>query len=122
MEIHNLISPKTLYTAKEKAVSLNSLTILLFSLRKYPQKIRIDLINEYWVDGLVTEVSPYMDVTLEDATLHEPIYDNVHSTYSCYVLKGRFIRFIHLPENLDVVEEIDKQIQLIAPDRMKRKT
>ncbi|XP_065201986.1 U7 snRNA-associated Sm-like protein LSm10 [Planococcus citri] len=103
---------------QEKSVAINGLACLVQALRNI--RIRIDLQNESSVSGIAKEIDGYMNILLEEV-IYEDCEENSYNYETLYV-KGRNIRYIHIPKHLLVRETILKYLSKVQGKAGPRKT
>lgn len=94
---------------KERAITVKSLTCLLQAV--VGNRTTIELRNETHVTGLIQHVDGYMNAEIVDAVLTTPSGAKYH--FSNFFVQGRQIRFVQIPEHLDIVKAIENQIRQI---------
>uniref|UniRef100_L7M216 Sm domain-containing protein n=1 Tax=Rhipicephalus pulchellus TaxID=72859 RepID=L7M216_RHIPC len=91
-------------TPKERALVAKSLVLMLQSLRG--RQTTIELRNELSVWGTVESVDAFMNVDLSDATVVGP---NGEETYASFFVQGRQVRYIHIPDDIDMAASLQLQ-------------
>ncbi|KAK7604027.1 hypothetical protein V9T40_004300 [Parthenolecanium corni] len=105
-------------TTKERISALNGLGCLVKAL--VGRELTIDLRNETTLTGTVSEVDGYMNISLENALLED--IDQVRFKYENLYIKGRHIRYIHIPKELTVRETIIAYLLKTGPKRSRQPT
>jgi small nuclear ribonucleoprotein (snRNP)-like protein len=104
-------------TAKDKALYCNTLIGIIKACEgKYTQ---IDLRNEMQLYGKVESVESNMSVIMSNAFLTMP-FSKILSTskdqqlkpkhYTEITVRGRNIRFVHIPDDVDMIEALQQHI------------
>lgn len=68
----------------------------------------IDLRNESTVTGRIASVDSFMNLQIEDGTVSSA--HGVQSHFSCLFIKGRQIRYVQIPETVDVTRVLHSQM------------
>ena len=92
--------------SKEKAILSNSLVVILRSC--LGKELTIDLRNESSISGKVECVSVDMNVTLSNATLVS--INDKKIVYRQITIRGNNIRFVQIPDSVDMITAIQSQI------------
>jgi len=105
-------------TAYERSQTLNTLTCLLKGL--VGQVTTIDLRNECCVNGRVMSVDSAMNISLTEAMFAPPGVNPVCprcttdaasvKEFDEFYVQGRNVRFVHIPDSIDIVQTIQEQI------------
>lgn len=93
----------------ERTISENSLVVLLQGL--HGQVTTVELRDESTARGRVLNVDAFMNVRLEDV-LYRDRRGNVSEMADLFVT-GRNVRYVHIPDHLDIVETIQTQLERI---------
>jgi small nuclear ribonucleoprotein (snRNP)-like protein len=73
--------------------------------------VTVELRNEMLIEGLIETVDPKLRyIVLVSALVRRPGRSESNETLEFIFLSGRNIRFIHLPENLDIDYAIKAQV------------
>ncbi|KAL1419081.1 hypothetical protein MTO96_005197 [Rhipicephalus appendiculatus] len=91
-------------TPRERALVAKSLVLMLQSLRG--RQTTIELRNELSVWGTVESVDAFMNVDLSDATVVGPTGEE---TYASFFVQGRQVRYIHIPDDIDMAASLQLQ-------------
>uniref|UniRef100_A0A131X8Y5 Putative small nuclear ribonucleoprotein smd1 n=1 Tax=Hyalomma excavatum TaxID=257692 RepID=A0A131X8Y5_9ACAR len=91
-------------TPRERALISKSLVLMLQSLRG--RQTTIELRNELSIYGTVENVDAFMNVDLSDATVVGP---NGEETYASFFVQGRQVRYVHIPDDIDMVASLQLQ-------------
>uniref|UniRef100_A0A224ZBG9 U6 snRNA-associated Sm-like protein LSm2 n=1 Tax=Rhipicephalus zambeziensis TaxID=60191 RepID=A0A224ZBG9_9ACAR len=91
-------------TPRERALVAKSLVLMLQSLRG--RQTTIELRNELSVWGTVQSVDAFMNVDLSDATVVGPTGEE---TYASFFVQGRQVRYIHIPDDIDMAASLQLQ-------------
>lgn len=89
------VIPKTVRSAKDKAVAANSLICLLQAL--IGQTTTVELRNECFANGCIVDVDIHMNVSMVNAT-----YTDRKGTKAleAFYIRGRNIRYVHIPDHV----------------------
>ncbi|NP_001016243.1 U7 snRNA-associated Sm-like protein LSm10 [Xenopus tropicalis] len=101
------------HSVKERTISENSLIILLQGLHGHVTTV--ELRDESSATGTITNVDAFMNirlakVTYRDRRERETELDDLFIT-------GRNIRYVHIPEEVDVIHTIENQLRKIQTVR-----
>lgn len=99
----------SLHSLRETAKSANSLVCLLQALKG--QVTTVELRNEASAKGLIVNVDGFMNVKMMHVTLTN-IYGQAQE-FCEFFIQGKQIRFVHIPDSVDIVDTIDKQLKLM---------
>lgn len=91
-------------TPRERALVAKSLVLMLQSLRG--RQTTIELRNELSVWGTVESVDAFMNVDVSDATVVGP---NGEENYASFFVQGRQVRYIHIPDDIDMAASLQLQ-------------
>uniref|UniRef100_A0A8D0C485 LSM10, U7 small nuclear RNA associated n=1 Tax=Salvator merianae TaxID=96440 RepID=A0A8D0C485_SALMN len=97
------------HSVKERTIAENSLVILLQGL--HGRVTTVELRDESVAVGRVVNVDAFMNIRLAEAT-----FTDRHGHSSCLndlFLTGRNIRYVHIPDDVDIRATIQAQLQLI---------
>ncbi|KAF7236274.1 U7 snRNA-associated Sm-like protein LSm10 [Varanus komodoensis] len=97
------------HSVKERTIAENSLVILLQGL--HGRVTTVELRDESAARGRITNVDAFMNVRLAEATFtdrrgHASRLDDLFVT-------GRNVRYIHIPDDVDIRATIEQQLKLI---------
>jgi small nuclear ribonucleoprotein (snRNP)-like protein len=98
---------------QERAKSAKTLICLLQSL--IGRKTRIDLRNDSFLLGIIESVDSFMNIELSDAIMTSS--DHKLTKFEYFFVKGTRIRLVHIPEDIDIIQNIEKQLALIQSRR-----
>lgn len=98
-------------TPLERALTSKTLVVLLQALTG--RETTVELRNECIVRGTVEKVDCYMNVDLAKATVSTPFGDFRAELDQLFV-KGQQIRYVHVPDDVDMVEAIRRGIAALA--------
>ncbi|XP_014784225.1 U7 snRNA-associated Sm-like protein LSm10 [Octopus bimaculoides] len=105
-------------SSRETALIKNSLIILLQAI--VGKQTTVDLRNENSVEGLLLHVDAFMNLTLEDVR-YISANDKVGDKYfDKLFIQGREVRFVHIPDDVDIISSISQQLNLKKDYQMKR--
>ena len=87
--------PKTIRSAREKAIAANSLICLLQAL--IGEITTVELRNECYVHGQIIEVDIYMNVSMQNTS-----YTDHRGTRNleAFYIRGKNIRYVQIPEHV----------------------
>uniref|UniRef100_A0A8C4ZS76 LSM10, U7 small nuclear RNA associated n=1 Tax=Gadus morhua TaxID=8049 RepID=A0A8C4ZS76_GADMO len=88
----------------------NSLVVLLQGL--HGQVTTVDLRDESTARGRVVNVDAYMNVRLADVLFRDR--RGRVSRLEDLFITGRNVRYVHIPDNLDITDTIEKQLGKIS--------
>ncbi|XP_012385989.2 U7 snRNA-associated Sm-like protein LSm10 [Dasypus novemcinctus] len=97
------------HSVKERTISENSLIILLQGLQG--QVTTVDLRDESVARGRIDNVDAFMNIRLAEVTYtdrwgHQVKLDDLFVT-------GRNVRYVHIPDDVNITATIEQQLQLI---------
>ncbi|KAF7465009.1 U7 snRNA-associated Sm protein LSm10-like [Marmota monax] len=97
------------HSVKERTISENSLIILLQGLQG--QVTTVDLRDESVARGRIDNVDAFMNIRLAKVTYtdrwgHQVELDDLFVT-------GRNVRYVHIPDNVNITATIEEQLQII---------
>jgi hypothetical protein len=72
------------------------------------------------LSGIVTSVDCYMNIEMENVTLYPRFTGDAPRKFDSFFVSGKHIRFVHLPDHMDVMGVLQKQIKLLTQRRSKR--
>lgn len=98
---------------QERAKSAKTLICLLQSL--IGRKTRIDLRNDSFLLGIIESVDSFMNIELSDALMTSS--DLKLTKFEYFFVKGTRVRLVHIPEDIDIIANIEKQLALIQSRR-----
>ncbi|XP_045604647.1 U7 snRNA-associated Sm-like protein LSm10 [Procambarus clarkii] len=95
---------------------LNTLTCLVMGLTGW--RTTVELHNDAFVSGLITEVDVKMNMEIANARYTDVngksiLLENFH-------VMGRKIRYVHIPDKIDIMELIKKRVTFSAPRQKMR--
>eukprot|EP00798_Chlamydomonas_sp_ICE-L_P003133 gene3133-13146_t len=79
------------------------------------RKVVAELRNDCVIRGKIDSVDDYMNITLSDASYQT--LEGTKTEFEFMYLKGRTIRFVHLPKSLDPAQAIEAQRKKLVEDR-----
>jgi small nuclear ribonucleoprotein (snRNP)-like protein len=122
-------------SGQEKALGCNSLIGIVRACEG--KRVQIDLRNELHIYGKVESVFGDMNVTMTNAFILTPTFktlcgevDQNNQTkfenpnpkfYNEITIRGRNIRFVHIPDEIDMINALQKQILAITRPNQKKK-
>ncbi|CAF0749200.1 unnamed protein product [Brachionus calyciflorus] len=102
-------------TARQKAFNFNTLIGILKACEG--KRVQIDLRNEMHIYGKVESVFAEMNITLSNAYLISPAYNTDQKStdlkpdfYSEITIRGKNVRFVHIPDEIDMITALQRQI------------
>ncbi|XP_071623668.1 U7 snRNA-associated Sm-like protein LSm10 [Heliangelus exortis] len=97
------------HSLKERTIAENSLVILLQGLRG--RVTTVDLRDESTATGRVTNVDAFMNVRLSEVNFTDR--QGTVSRLEELFVTGRNIRYVHIPDEVDIRATIEQQLQAI---------
>lgn len=97
------------HSVKERTIAENSLVILLQGLRG--RVTTVELRDESAATGRVTSVDAFMNVRLAEVTFTDR--QGAVSSLDELFVTGRNIRYVHIPDEVDIRATIEEQLQAI---------
>lgn len=97
------------HSVKERTIAENSLVILLQGLRG--RVTTVELRDESAAVGRVTSVDAFMNVRLAEVTFTDR--QGAVSHLDELFVTGRNIRYVHIPDEVDIRATIEEQLQAI---------
>ncbi|XP_029716930.2 U7 snRNA-associated Sm-like protein LSm10 [Aedes albopictus] len=73
------------------------------------RNILIDLRNESSVAGRITNVDGFMNISMENVVLIDQL--GKHFRMEEFMIYPRYIRYIHIPESLEIVPALEEHIK-----------
>ncbi|XP_066494965.1 U7 snRNA-associated Sm-like protein LSm10 [Tiliqua scincoides] len=97
------------HSVKERTIAENSLVILLQGL--HGRVTTVELRDESTAVGRITNVDAFMNIRLAEATFTDRWG---HSSWLADLfVTGRNVRYVHIPDDMDIRTTIEQQLQLI---------
>ncbi|NWX90887.1 LSM10 protein, partial [Nothoprocta ornata] len=97
------------HSVKERTIAENSLVILLQGL--CGRVTTVELRDESWAAGRVTSVDAFMNVRLVDVTFTDR--QGAACRLDELFVTGRNVRYVHIPDDVDIRATIEQQLQAI---------
>ncbi|NWQ83851.1 LSM10 protein, partial [Columbina picui] len=97
------------HSVKERTIAENSLVILLQGL--HGLVTTVDLRDESVATGRVTNVDAFMNVRLAEVTYTDR--QGAVSHLDELFVTGRNVRYVHIPDEVDIRATIERQLQII---------
>ncbi|NXQ86862.1 LSM10 protein, partial [Nyctibius grandis] len=97
------------HSVKERTIAENSLVILLQGLCGHVTTV--DLRDESTATGRVTTVDAFMNVRLAEVTFTDR--QGTVSRLDELFVTGRNVRYVHIPDEVDIRATIERQLQAI---------
>lgn len=94
---------------RERTITENSMVILLQGLQG--EVTTVDLRNESTARGRVVNVDAFMNVRLEDV-LYRDRLGQLTQLQDLFIT-GRNIRYVHIPDHIDIMKTIESQLAKI---------
>uniref|UniRef100_A0A3Q2UT07 LSM10, U7 small nuclear RNA associated n=2 Tax=Haplochromini TaxID=319058 RepID=A0A3Q2UT07_HAPBU len=94
---------------RERTITENSMVILLQGLQG--EVTTVDLRNESTARGRVVNVDAFMNVRLEDV-LYRDRRGQLTQLQDLFIT-GRNIRYVHIPDHMDIMKTIESQLAKI---------
>lgn len=94
---------------RERTITENSMVILLQGLQG--EVTTVDLRNESTARGRVVNVDAFMNVRLEDV-LYRDRLGQLTQLQDLFIT-GRNIRYVHIPDHMDIMKTIENQLAKI---------
>ncbi|KAM5182040.1 U7 snRNA-associated Sm-like protein LSm10 [Mantella aurantiaca] len=101
------------HSIKERTIAENSLVILLQGL--HGQVTTVDLRDESSANGSIVNVDAFMNVRLAKVTYTDR--QGKESKLDDLFINGRNVRYIHIPEEVDIIHTIEEQLKKIQTVR-----
>ncbi|KAK3558850.1 hypothetical protein QTP86_030447 [Hemibagrus guttatus] len=108
-EAFGVVNIQAVKSIAERTISENSLVVLLQGLQG--QVTTVELRDESTARGRVLNVDAFMNVRLEDV-LYRDRRGNVSQMADLFVT-GRNVRYVHIPDHVDIAETIQSQLDKI---------
>lgn len=107
-------------STRETALIKNSLITLLQAI--VGRRTTVDLRREDSVEGLLVNVDAFMNLTLKEVRL----ISAVDGRPDCYLeelfVQGREIRYVHIPDDMNIMDSITRQLNWKKDYMMKQKS
>ncbi|GCB67549.1 U7 snRNA-associated Sm-like protein LSm10 [Scyliorhinus torazame] len=97
------------HSIKERTIAENSLIILLQGVHGHVTTV--DLRDESSVMGCFVNVDAFMNIRLSEVTYTDR-WGRV-SQLDNFFVTGRNVRYVHIPDEIDIIETIQSQLQKI---------
>ncbi|KAM9385400.1 U7 snRNA-associated Sm-like protein LSm10 [Pholidichthys leucotaenia] len=94
---------------RERTIAENSMVVLLQGLQG--EVTTVDLINESTARGRVVNVDAFMNIRLADV-LYRDRQGHVTQLQDLFIT-GRNIRYVHIPDHIDIMKTIERQLAKI---------
>ncbi|CAI9560291.1 unnamed protein product [Staurois parvus] len=104
---------EVVHSVKERTIAENSLVILLQGL--HGLTTTVEMRDESSAKGLVINVDAFMNVRLEKVTYKDR--EGKESKLDDLFISGRNVRYIHIPEEVDMIHTIQEQLKKIQSIR-----
>ncbi|XP_069828756.1 U7 snRNA-associated Sm-like protein LSm10 isoform X2 [Dendropsophus ebraccatus] len=101
------------HSVKERTIAENSLVLLLQGL--HGRVTTVDLRNESSATGTVLNVDAFMNIRLKKVT-----YTDRHgqeAKLDDLFITGRNVRYVHIPEEVEIIPTIEEQLRKIQSVR-----
>ncbi|KAJ8273420.1 hypothetical protein GJAV_G00101420 [Gymnothorax javanicus] len=103
-------SMEVAHSVRERTIAENSLVILLQGLRG--QVTTVDLRDESIARGRVVNVDAFMNIRLEDVLYRDR--RGQMSKLADLFITGRNVRYVHIPDDVDIMSTIEAQLKMIS--------
>ncbi len=90
--------------------SYHTLSSLLLSLQGF--EVVIELKNDVELKGILEEVDAGMNITLLDVVQVVGGDSNLRSTFDIMFVAGRTIRYVHIPDAINVIENLKRHVNI----------
>lgn len=90
--------PKTVRSAREKAVAANSLICLLQAL--IGETTTVELRNESYAEGLIIDVDIYMNVSMVNTSYTDR---RGNKQLEAFYIRGKNIRYVKVPDHVSIL-------------------
>uniref|UniRef100_A0A3Q4HMY3 LSM10, U7 small nuclear RNA associated n=1 Tax=Neolamprologus brichardi TaxID=32507 RepID=A0A3Q4HMY3_NEOBR len=100
---------KVVNSIRERTITENSMVILLQGLQG--EVTTVDLRNESTARGRVVNVDAFMNIRLEDV-LYRDRRGQLTQLQDLFIT-GRNIRYVHIPDHMDIMKTIESQLAKI---------
>ncbi|CAH2221903.1 U7 snRNA-associated Sm LSm10 [Pelobates cultripes] len=101
------------HSVKERTIAENSMVILLQGLHGYVTTV--DLRDESTARGTITNVDAFMNIRLANVTYKDR--QGKEAKLDDLFVTGRNVRYVHIPEEVDIIRTIEEQLQKIQSIR-----
>lgn len=91
---------------REKFLIRNTLISLLKAVEG--MVTTVELRNENAVTGLIQNVDPFMNIVMEDVVFKS--YRGISHNFSSFFVQGMNIRYVHIPDEIDMRAAIDQEV------------
>lgn len=102
-------SSEVINSIRERTIAENSMVVLLQGLQG--EVTTVDLKNESTARGRVVNVDAFMNIRLEDV-LYRDRRGQLTSLQDMFIT-GRNVRYVHIPDNIDIMKTIQTQLAKI---------
>ncbi|KAK3604665.1 hypothetical protein CHS0354_009276 [Potamilus streckersoni] len=85
-------------TSREKHFIVNTMTCLIKACEGY--EVQVDLRDNSEVNGLVSHVDGFMNISMSDVTLKTKLGHLIK--FEQFFVKSRQIRYVHIPDEIDM--------------------
>ncbi|KAM4795135.1 U7 snRNA-associated Sm-like protein LSm10 [Rhinophrynus dorsalis] len=101
------------HSVKERTIAENSLVILLQGLHGYATTV--DLRDESSATGTIINVDAFMNIRLAKVTYSDR--QGKQTSLDDLFITGRNVRYVHIPEEVNVIRTIEEQLGKIQSVR-----
>ena len=101
-------------TMREKARTINSLICLLHGLNG--RFTKVELRNETCVSGRIVSVDDEMNISLTAVRFRN--VSGQETRFEYFYIKGKNVRYIHIPDDIDVLKTIQSHIDMKREARL----
>ncbi|CAL1600690.1 unnamed protein product [Knipowitschia caucasica] len=95
---------------RERSISENSLVALLQGMQGHVTTV--ELRDEGWAQGRLQNVDAFMNLRMRDVLYRGHNMGHTSKLQDLFIT-GRNIRFVHIPDHMDVLQTIQTQLQRI---------
>lgn len=101
---------------KERVAIERTLVCLLTALRGY--KTTVELRNEDYIEGTVDHVDGFMNITFSGVKFVS--HSGQVFEYDTMVVLGEKVRYVHIPDEIDMRKAIEQQLNVIEGSRNRK--
>ncbi|RWS07598.1 U7 snRNA-associated Sm-like protein LSm10 [Dinothrombium tinctorium] len=98
-------------TPRERALSAKTLICFLQSL--IDTRTTIELRDDSQIEGVIKSVDSFMNIELNDVCIRRPLKSSREELCDYLFVNGTKIRYVSIPDEVDALKAIDKQIASI---------
>lgn len=90
----------------DRARTLNTLICLLKEVQGY--RTTVELRKECSVTGQLDKVDEKMNITMSDVIFTD--VDETETKYSLFYIQGKNVRYVHIPDDIDMIKAIQAHV------------